>query len=264
MKKAPESEFVAEPLDPELRALLDDARAIGAVTPAYGTDARERVLARVNAVRQSADRSARSGVWAGRFRRGPVIALASLCLIGGLVGVQIRASSNVPLQPSTSSSPGSNAVTTVTTDADRPLASADVDGKHEPIPTLAVGNLPSSTPLGPRQAAPARPAVRVEAPPAPKGGLAEEYRLIESARAKLAAKDYAGALGALREHESRFPDGQLAQACERLHIQMLVETGRITEARERAQRFRARFPDGLLLPAVARALAEGDVDSARP
>lgn len=262
MKKAPESEFIVEPLDPELGALLDDARAIGAVTPTYGADARERVLARVNAVRRGDDPSARGGVGTRRFRRGPVIALASLCLIGGLVGVQIRASSDAPL--SSSSLPGSNAVTLATTDVNRPLASADVDEKREPIPTLAVGNLPSSNPPGSRQAAPARPSARVEAPPVPGDGLAEEYRLIESARAKLAAKDYAGALGALREHESRFPDGQLAQACERLHIQMLVETGRITEARERAQRFRARFPDGLLLPAVARALAEGDVDSARP
>jgi hypothetical protein len=121
------------------------------------------------------------------------------------------------------------------------------------VPVLSVDDLPSSAP----PPATNSPAVAVGAPSARTqgSGLAEEYRLVEGARAKLAAKDYTGALQSIRAHETRFPRGQLNQECESLHIQLLVETGRIEEARARAHSFRARFPNGLLLPSVAHAIA---------
>ncbi|WP_146647817.1 hypothetical protein [Labilithrix luteola] len=66
--------------------------------------------------------------------------------------------------------------------------------------------------------------------------------------------DPTSALRLVREHERRFPNGQLAQQREWIHIQALDETGNVTEARERTEQFRKRFPGGLLLPSVERTL----------
>ena len=119
--------------------------------------------------------------------------------------------------------------------------------------------LPPSAAAAPASAPPPAPLVGRPAPPSkvPPAGtdLAEEYRLIEEGRAGLATGDYAKALRSLGEHERRFPNGQLNQERESLHIEVLVSTGRIAEARERARTFQERFPSGLLMPSVARVIA---------
>jgi outer membrane protein assembly factor BamD (BamD/ComL family) len=84
--------------------------------------------------------------------------------------------------------------------------------------------------------------------------LAEEARLLESARDAIARHDADGALAAALAHERRFPAGQLQTQREVLFVQALVLAGRTDEARARATRFRQRFPDSILLPVIDRAL----------
>jgi hypothetical protein len=232
-----------EPLDDELRLLVEDTKACDAANPVFEEPARERVLAKVeSSLGSSASR--RGGVG---FRSG--VMLASFCLIGTIAGSQLLTRSDAP------------ASTTVAAVQDVAVATPPPAApREEAVPTMHVEDLPSSAsppPASPpagrirTNASPVRPSARVGS------DLAEEYRLVESARAKLAARDPSGALRPIQEYEARFPSGQLVQETESLHIQALVEMGRISEARERAERFRVRFPNGILLPSVVRAITSG-------
>ena len=64
------------------------------------------------------------------------------------------------------------------------------------------------------------------------------------------AQDGAAALAATRDHERRFPGGQLVQEREAMAVRALVLLGRVPEARARTDRFRARFPGSVLLPVL--------------
>lgn len=249
MIERPDPSDVPGPLDTELRALLDDAARRDALDPAFGDAAGDRVLQKVEAALR------RPPAAPGRlFGARSGVMLASVCLLAMVAGSKLLGGDDArvpsPRTVSSTVAPERSAPATA------PVATADV-------PSMHVDDLPSSASV-PAAPPPARVAPRT-APSAPAGsGLAEEYRLVEDARAKLAAKDHAGASRSIQEHDQRFPAGQLAQECESLHIQLLVETGRVGEARERAQAFRARFPNGLLVPSVARAIASSGADSNAP
>ncbi len=242
------------PIDPELRSLLDDARSRDAVDPAFEEPARERVLGRVEQVLDRAPGAARGGFG---LRSG--VMAVSVALIAALAGGKLLGENAGA--PSDAREPVAGASAPQVT-IDPPSAPATKPAPALPqgnaVPTMRIDELPS--PPTPALARSGR--VDSSRGSAPSGtDLAEEYRLVDGARAKLAAKDATGALQSIREHEKRFPSGQLNQERESLHIQALVETGRIPEARERAERFRARFPSGLLLPTVARAIASSAPDS---
>jgi hypothetical protein len=246
-----------EPLDDELRALVDDTKACDADDSAYSENARERVLELVaSAVREPAREARGIGLRSG-------VMLASVCLLATIAGSKLIAGDPLATERGTAGNV-------------RDEVSAPVPGPvphDESVPTMHVDDLPSSASPPPPALPPAvrsrtdLPVVTTAAASAThrdaveRDGLAEEYRLVEDARAKLAARDHRGALAVIHEYETRFPSGQLRQEGESLHIQALVETGRIDEARERAQRFRTRFPNGLLLPSVARAIASGTPDA---
>jgi hypothetical protein len=107
-------------------------------------------------------------------------------------------------------------------------------------------------------AAPA-PALSASAGPAgPAVGrdvdLAAERALLEVARTALARGDSASALAALDQHAGRFPRGRLIEERESLAVQALAASGRRDEAQRRAEQFRRRSPDSMLLPAVEEAL----------
>jgi hypothetical protein len=229
-------------LEPDLRVLLDDAKGRDAVDPAFGEAARERVLARVEAAIRAPSAAPR-----GFFGRRSLVMLASVGLLAIVAGSVILGGRDV------------HAPTTLATPPVVESPAASAPPVAEEVPSIHVDDLPSSASV-PAPSAPARALSRAaaSASAAPGTRLAEEYRLVEDARAKLAAKDYGGASRSIRAHDESFPAGQLNQECESLHIQLLVETGRVAEARERAQAFRARFPNGLLAPSVARAIASSD------
>lgn len=84
-----------------------------------------------------------------------------------------------------------------------------------------------------------------------------ERLLIEQATAALARGNPEHALEACERHARDFVHGQLAEERESLAIRALVGLGRQEDARERATRFRAEFPDGLLVDVVEAALDGG-------
>lgn len=84
--------------------------------------------------------------------------------------------------------------------------------------------------------------------------LAAERRLLEAARADLAAGDPEAALRSLRRHGGSFASGRLAEERMALQVIALARAGRGEAASRAAARFRSRYPRSILLPAVQRAV----------
>jgi hypothetical protein len=91
-------------------------------------------------------------------------------------------------------------------------------------------------------------------PPVPEDQLTAERRLLDVARRALEAEEPDRALQAVAAHERRFPSGVLVQERETMAIRALLAQGRAEAAEARAEQFRDRFPDSLLLPTLERAL----------
>jgi hypothetical protein len=131
-------------------------------------------------------------------------------------------------------------------------------------PATAAGALPTgdrSAPIAARVVAPATPTATAAAAAHNQstmgdraattvGALAAEQSLLDPARVALARGDGAAALTGLDLHQRRFPTGALAQEREAMAVQALMLAGDDDAARGRAARFRARYPDSLLLPAI--------------
>jgi outer membrane protein assembly factor BamD (BamD/ComL family) len=73
-----------------------------------------------------------------------------------------------------------------------------------------------------------------------------ELRILERARAAVAAGDFSAALRAIANHQRRFPAGRLQEEREALRVKALSGLGRSDEARRAAERFRERFPRSVL------------------
>jgi hypothetical protein len=132
----------------------------------------------------------------------------------------------------------------------------------EPVPPAPE---PSPAPVHRREVKPAIPApppppptsIAAQSPPRTvDDALAEERALIELARTALSRTRIDDAVGALKDHEKRFPHGRLAEERESLWIRCLMTTGHRAEARERVAHFREEFPNSMLLPALEQALRE--------
>lgn len=80
--------------------------------------------------------------------------------------------------------------------------------------------------------------------------LAEERALVEMARTALARGNAQQALQTMDTHAVRFANGQLVEERESLAIEALLAAGRTEDAKRRADAFRARFPQSMLLPAI--------------
>ena len=85
--------------------------------------------------------------------------------------------------------------------------------------------------------------------------LGQERLLLDEARAGLVEGDPERALQKLESHRAHFADGLLAEEREAMLVEALVRLGRYDEAREGANRFRARAPGSLFLPTVESAIA---------
>ena len=250
---APEARTdLLEPLDTDLGELLDSMRRHDAVDPTFGDDASARLLARVESAVREADAVRHTGPLRRISRIRPARAAAAVCLFALLAGAVVmkgraRDGAAPAVAPSAAPTPA------LPLREDGPARAERADKPAQPIATLHVEDLPSST--GPAPAASQAAGVRSVMPSASGSRLAEEVRIIEAARGASTSNDHAGALRLVREHERRFPEGQLVQERERIHIQVLLAAGNVAEARARADAFRARFPNGLLLPSVERSLA---------
>ncbi len=80
--------------------------------------------------------------------------------------------------------------------------------------------------------------------------LAEQQALLDVARSAFAQSDYAATLATLATHFQRYPKSVLGEEREALDIKALAAAGRTDEAKARATRFKAQFPQSLLLPSV--------------
>jgi hypothetical protein len=137
----------------------------------------------------------------------------------------------------------------------RPVAesSAELPPSAPPaIATSAAATLPPFAPRSSRQAAVAEPdALQAE------NQLDRELALLELARGKLAASPHV-ALSALRDHELRFPAGQLRIEREFLIVDALVRLGRRPEAEARAQALERQAPKSLYGERLDRILGTED------
>lgn len=80
--------------------------------------------------------------------------------------------------------------------------------------------------------------------------LAEQQALLDVARRAFAQSDYEATLATLATHFQRYPKSVLGEEREALDIKALAAAGRLDEAKARATRFKAQFPQSLLLPSV--------------
>jgi hypothetical protein len=133
---------------------------------------------------------------------------------------------------------------------DRPVP---VDPPLAPSGTPSVIEKPATVTAAPR------PAVVAPSPPSSTdtpSQLDAERKLLDIARGALTRQDGAAALDALAQHERGYPSGILVQEREAMAVRALVQLGRMDDARARADRFLARFPDSVLLPSVEASVAQ--------
>jgi hypothetical protein len=125
---------------------------------------------------------------------------------------------------------------------DRPIAVPP-----KPVPPL--DPTPADSAPAPNPAPPV--GSRRSASPSPSADvLTAERLLVDAARTKLATENPGAALDLLREHERRFPRGELSEEREALAVQALVQVGQYDAARARAKQLRNRWPNSVFLPAV--------------
>ncbi len=150
--------------------------------------------------------------------------------------------------------------------APAPAIAAPADDADEADVEAEAIEAPSDAPAAPMEPAPrpdvergeaARPDAVAERPRGARSrdeALADENALITRAQSALARGRAAEALAAAREHQQRFPSGQLVEEREALAIRALARLGNDDAARARADRFYARFPNSLLTRAVRAAV----------
>lgn len=128
----------------------------------------------------------------------------------------------------------------------RPASTRRVTGSNAEAPgtqPAAAASLPTASPPLALRSSPSAAAAR-PAPVQAESQLDQEIALLDMARGKLAASPH-GALSALRDHELRFPAGQLRIEREFLIVDALVRLGRRPEAEARAQALARQAPQSL-------------------
>jgi hypothetical protein len=239
-----------EPLDPELAALLDAARE----PPAIPSGARERVLGRAE---QSLGFGGPGGGGASAPpRNGPGGNGGGAASAAGLAGRPLATAIGALLLGAAG---GAGAVVAFRP-APPPLiitVPVLVAGSARPSIEQAPTGVPAEArpPIAPAlPIAPARPPLASSAAGEAAGkdvDLAAERAVLEIARNAVGRGEGAAALRALERHAAEFPRGRLTEEREALWIQALALAGRRSEARARAERFRASFPRSMLRQAIA-------------
>jgi hypothetical protein len=93
---------------------------------------------------------------------------------------------------------------------------------------------------------------RAQAPrrPSEADAYAAELALLQQVRTAVAVARFSAALALVAEHERRFPAGRLREERDALRVKALAGLGRGGDAREAAERFRARYPRSVLSPGI--------------
>jgi hypothetical protein len=274
------------PLEPDVRALLDEERS----APDPSGQARDRVRARVlvsvglaaPVIAAAGASSAAASAAAVTASPGGTTALSSTpSLLGGVltgkgivlvvaIGGAVGGASYLAHRHFARTAPVV-APTSAAIPPSRP-AMPSVPLPPPAVPPMAAGSQTlagSPPPLGAPAAtrrSPARPHMLTAAAASarasrPRGDvpgadetLAAERALLEQARAALADGDPRAALEAIDHHERSFSDATLAEERDSLRVKALAAAGHHDEARARTAAFRRRFPSSIFLPAVESAL----------
>jgi hypothetical protein len=231
------SDMEGPPLDETTRAFLKRAAREGATAPA---DSRNRVFARVDAILgpqgpsggSSGGSSAPALPGLSPTRRAwPLAATFVLGAAAGAMGMRML---SVPV-------------------AANPPRIIYVD-RATPSPASTVGRIDELTTVPTTSATSGRPPARQPPASDERRNDVGERQLLDVARHALDREDGAATLAAVAEHQRRYPAGVLVQEREAMAVRALVLLGRTDEAQARASRFRSRFPNSVLLPAIESAV----------
>lgn len=245
-------ELELPPLDEDVRMVLQGASKVEPAPEGVRTRVRDRVEALVappggwgdggtggdSSPARGKAHPARPSAGPSRLQRLLQLAL-SFALGSGLTAVAMRHRTESP----PSSIEPSHAMAL----APRPLPaaeqSADPGPSPSPLPAAPSSPRPSAIARGPLPVTPDR--------------FTAERQLLDRARSLLEREEPAAALEVTARHEHAYPTGALVQEREAMAIRALIALGRTSDARARAERFRARFPDSLLLPTIEASLTSG-------
>jgi hypothetical protein len=245
-----------EPLDSDIRSMLEASLPMAAVPDA----ARARILSRVEAriallppggggqgpgqtaaPRANVPGPSGASSWVASH---PWLAVSAAFVLGTVAGFGVR---------------GEPPPTRVVYVDRRPVEEPPAPEVAPPVPTspqetVPVEALPAVPSSAPGESAKASPG-SASGPEVNTGDrLAAESAVLDVARTALAEGDGERALDAVGRHEATFVHGLLTEEREALGIRALLALGRTKEAESRFARFRARYPESLFLPAVESAM----------
>ena len=245
-----------EPMEDELRALLLKG-APSAVAPAGAKSATLLALraAIATSVAEAASpeavqtpaltaQPAASAIASAGLTKLATVALLSFAL-GGATGaaVAVRA-----MRSEASYAPSAAAPT-------RGLPAPEPSAPPPPreVPVVQASDLPDSAPIRSSVSGTPSGGSGGPAPPKVRHDGSSERLLLDEARQALARGDAVASLRAIAEHERVAPEGALAEEREALAVQALAARG-LPEARARAARFAAKYPQSLLHDSVEAAV----------
>lgn len=223
-----------EPLSPDIRSLLDAARALH---PAP-TASRDAVRARLDAsLRAPLPNPAPAPALP---RRWPLTVATFVvgALSGALAQRALTPRPAVVTVVRVVQAPPAPAARTV---ADAAVAVAVVAPALAPPAAVVAADVPTRA--------------RVDREPV-EGSLNGERAVLEIARTGLTRGQSAAAIAALERHARRYPRGRLAPERDSMWVQALVSAGRYDAAQEHAARFRRSYPGSMLQPVVDEALRQ--------
>lgn len=225
-------EPLLQPLHDDVERLLAQERNIPPASP----ELRARAIARAEASLRGAGARPVRTLWQRHLPQLLAAAIAVLLAVGAFAAWQRHHA--VPAAPVVVGPPAEA----------RPTPPAP-DAKQPPVEALEASD------AEPASAAEPKPEAKAEATAAPRRRSANdtyavELALLQRARAAVAKGQYSAALGAIAEHQRRFPAGRLREEREALRVSALSGLGRKDEARRAAEHFRAEFPRSVLSSSI--------------
>lgn len=230
-----------EPLDADIRALLDDARPVADLDAARKAAIFASVAAKLGPVPPGGGGGDGGGGAGGAAMAGAGGAKAAIALAATFVlGVAAGVAGDRALAPRAEPTPAP-APSAVIAIAPPPPESAP---SSDTVPVTELPSVPAPSARPPERPADPAPSAR---------GLAAERALLDVARGALARGEASEALAAADRHARSYPDGALVEEREAIAVKALVALGRRDEARARVTELERRFPNSLVLRAAKKA-----------
>jgi hypothetical protein len=186
----------------------------------------------------------------------PLLALGTALVLGGALGALARGAATPSVvyidRPTPVSAPAP---------APEPAPAPAPEPEPEPEPEPAPAAVPEPAPEPAPAAVPARPPAAVATALDSAASLAAESALLDVARTALARGEADHALAATARHAAQFPNGALREEREALTVKALALAGRDSEARAKADRFRARYPGSVFGGAIDASLKSPDASA---